>query len=259
MKQRSLALLFAALFLSAGPSSFSQTSSVAGPTPQRVTTADPPIVDLGSPAAATLATRPWEWGPFFQGGAGIGDRASYKFAAAGVRLGKVLTNQHLKGPFRGQFELAGEIMPYWQAFTPPQGLQPETVYDPAAGLDYTYYVLMGGGTFTGVSLTPVIFRWDFKPTRRFAPWVQGASGLIYTTHKFPPDVLVPHGQPGGTSVWNFSPQGGIGVQYFCRPGRSIMLAASGVHISSASLGDKNPGVNASVQFQIGYTWWSTKR
>jgi hypothetical protein len=38
-----------------------------------------------------------------------------------------------------------------------------------------------------------------------------------------------------------------------------MLAASGVHISSASLGDKNPGVNASVQFQIGYTWWSTKR
>jgi hypothetical protein len=27
------------------------------------------------------------------------------------------------------------------------------------------------------------------------------------------------------------------------------------HISSASLGDKNPGVNASVQFQLGYTWW----
>ena len=115
---------------------------------------------------------------------------------------------------------------------------------------------MGGGTFTGVSLTPVIFRWDFKPRRRFAPWFQAAGGLIYTTHKFPPDVLVPHGHPGGTSVWNFSPQGGIGVQYFCPAGRAITLAGSGVHISSASLGDRNPGVNASVMFQIGYTFFS---
>jgi hypothetical protein len=28
-----------------------------------------------------------------------------------------------------------------------------------------------------------------------------------------------------------------------------------VHISNASLGDSNPGVNATVQFQIGYSWW----
>jgi len=28
-----------------------------------------------------------------------------------------------------------------------------------------------------------------------------------------------------------------------------------VHISSASLGDRNPGVNASVQVQLGYTFW----
>jgi lipid A 3-O-deacylase len=37
-----------------------------------------------------------------------------------------------------------------------------------------------------------------------------------------------------------------------------MFSANAVHISSASLGDKNPGVNASVQFQIGYTWWSRR-
>ena len=37
--------------------------------------------------------------------------------------------------------------------------------------------------------------------------------------------------------------------------RSIDFSANAVHVSSASLGDKNPGVNASVQFTIGYSWW----
>ena len=60
---------------------------------------------------------------------------------------------------------------------------------------------------------------------------------------------------GGTSVWNFSPQGGGGVHYFLRRKRSIDLGVNGVHISSASLGDRNPGVNASVQVQVGYTFW----
>ena len=76
---------------------------------------------------------------------------------------------------------------------------------------------VGGGTYTGASLTPVIFRWNFLThSQAVQPWFQGAGGLIYTTHKFPPDVLVPHGTPGGTAVWNFSPQGGIGVHYFTR-------------------------------------------
>ena len=115
---------------------------------------------------------------------------------------------------------------------------------------------VGGGTYTGASITPVIFRWNFLPrSRRFQPWFQAAGGLVYTTHKFPPDVLVPHGTPGGTSVWNFSPQGGVGVHYFLRNRRSIDLGVNAVHISSASLGDRNPGVNASIQVQAGYTFW----
>jgi hypothetical protein len=28
-----------------------------------------------------------------------------------------------------------------------------------------------------------------------------------------------------------------------------------VHISSASLGDRNPGVNGLIQIQVGYTFW----
>jgi hypothetical protein len=56
-------------------------------------------------------------------------------------------------------------------------------------------------------------------------------------------------------VWNFTPQGGGGIHYFLSPGRSIDLGVNGVHISSASLGDRNPGVNASIQIQLGYTFW----
>jgi lipid A 3-O-deacylase len=254
VKYRTLALV--ALCLVAAVSALAQStpSSASG-----VGTAAPlPLTDAEAPARAALAQRPWDYGPFFQGGTGVGDRSDFHFASAGFRFGKVLTGQHLGSIFRGQFEFAGEIMPYWQAFTPAQGLQKETVYDPAAGLNYTYTVLMGGGTFTGVSLTPVILRWDFKSTRRFAPWFQAAGGLIYTTHKFPPDVLVPHGEPGGTSVWNFAPQGGFGFHYFIKPGRAITFSGNGVHISSASLGDRNPGVNASVMFQIGYTFFGKK-
>lgn len=208
-----------------------------------------------APAKAALATDPWELGAFLQGGLGTENRSDFHFLSAGVRLGKVMTNPHLPGILRGQFEYAGELMPYWQAFTPAPHMGETPVVSPSGQLVGLAEMPYGGGTFTGFSITPIILRWNFTPTRRFAPWFQGAGGLVYTTHKFPPDVLVPHGQPGATSVFNFTPQFGVGFHYFIAPRRSIDFAANAIHISSASLGDKNPGVNATVQFQIGYTWW----
>ncbi len=243
---------WAAAILFAGTvSAGAQTSSSSG-------SVQPQVSDSASgSASAELAKQPWEWGPFFQGGKGIGYLISdYKLLSAGMRLGKVITGEHLPGLLRGQFEYAGELMPYWEALTPPPHLQLVTYTNPTTGQRGSFYTPYGGGHYHGISLTPIILRWDFQPRGRWAPWFQAAGGLIYTTHKFPPDQLVAHGTPGGTSVWNFSPQGGIGVQYFVRPNQSLMLEASGIHISSASLGDKNPGVNASVQFQVGYTWWS---
>jgi hypothetical protein len=206
------------------------------------------------PASAALATLPWEYGPFFAGGVGTGDRADFSFANAGVRLGRVLTNQHLPGLLRGQFEYAGELMPYWQSFTPPPNIHNTHVIYPG-GTTAFIPEPYNGGTFSGISITPIILRWDLKPSRRIVPFLQGAGGVLWTNHKYPPDIIAPAGKPGRTSVWNFTPQFGIGAHYFLRNGRSIELAANAIHISSASLGDRNPGVNASVQFQIGYTFW----
>lgn len=212
---------------------------------------------LASPAetpATTMAHYPWEFGPFMQGGVGTENRSDYHFTAAGVKFGKVVLGPALPGLLRGRFEYDVEFMPYWQAFTPKGGMRLAPVRQ--ADGHYTNELLPhGGGTFTGLSITPIILRWDFVPRGHWAPFVQGGGGMIYTTHKFPPDVLVPHGTMGGTSVWNFTPQFGVGVNYFISPRRSIYFEANAIHISSSSLGDKNPGVNASVQFQLGYSWW----
>ena len=189
-------------------------------------------------------------GPFVDWATGLSERSDFKFFSLGFQLGKPITRVLHAGILSGQFELAGNIMPLWQAYTPAPHEQ-TFVYQ---GVTYTEPI--GGGTYTGVSITPVILRWNFLTrSKHIQTWFQGAGGLVYTTHKFPPDVLVPHGDPGGTSVWNFSPQGGIGMHWFTGNKRSIDLGVNGVHISSASLGDRNPGVNASLQVQVGYTWW----
>lgn len=209
------------------------------------------------PATSQPGARTWEYGPFVNWGTGVGDRSSYKFFWAGAQYGRTMFAPVHAGALSGQFELGGNIMPLWQAYTP--AAHTEIIHYTAPGCPTagcSSSVPVGGGTFRGVSLTPVILRWNFlNRSERFKPWFQGAGGLIYTTHKFPPTQLVPHGTQGGTSVWNFTPQGGFGAHYFLRPNRSLDLGVNAVHISSASLGDKNPGVNASFQIQVGYTYW----
>jgi hypothetical protein len=213
--------------------------------------------DANNPVAEVRNEQGWEYGPFINWGTGVGDRSNYKFLSGGLELGKVLTPVEHAGVFSGQFQLAGNIMPLWQAYTPAPHEEMDTCIT-SGGLPYSCLLPTGGGTFYGVSLTPVILRWNFATSsHRIQPWFQAAGGLIYTTHKFPPNILSNKalGIDGGTSVWNFSPQGGGGIHYFFRPKRSIDLGVNGVHISSASLGDRNPGVNASVQIQVGYTFW----
>ncbi len=213
------------------------------------------------PVAEARASRSWEYGPFVNWGTGLGNRDNYKFLWAGFHVSKIVFRPVHAGIFSGQFEYGGEIMPLWQAYTPPPHSQAYQCETPT-GQFYTCLLPFGGGTFHGVSIEPVIFRWNFLTrSRRIQPWFQAAGGLIYTTHKYPPNIMSnnnPNNGPiidGGTSVWNFTPQGGFGAHYFLKPKRSIDVGINAVHISSASLGDRNPGVNASLQIQVGYTFW----
>jgi hypothetical protein len=210
-----------------------------------------------NPVAQVRDARSWEYGPFVNWGTGVGDRSDFKFLWAGFQLAKPLTPVFHAGVFSGQFEFGGNIMPLWQAYTPAPHTANYHCIEPG-GESVPCVLPVAGGTYRGVSLTPVIFRWNFlTKSRRVQPWFQGAGGLIYTTREFPPSYSSAPGFPvdGSTSVWNFSPQGGVGIHYFTRDRRSIDLAVNAVHISSASLGDRNPGVNASLQVQVGYTFW----
>ena len=219
-----------------------------------------------TPVAEVENSTPWEYGALIQGGNGLTeDRNGFHFLMAGAHLGKVLPPAMGNGRLRGNFEYAVEVFPYWQSFTPK--FQKASCFAvPTAGTSYIgpgvycspLYTV--GGTFTGVSITPIILRWNLTHGRRFLPWVQGAGGLLYTTHKYPAFGssilnLTNDGPNAEASVWNFTPQGGVGVHYFVKDRRSLDFSANAVHISSSSLGDKNPGVNASVQFSLGYTWW----
>ena len=243
----SVALLISACLPLAAQSNSSSLQTPSAP-------AGPTIAPL-SPVRETMTHDPWSWGVFFNGGLGVGsDRNGYRFLSAGARAGKVLTDPIGPGFLKGQFEYAAEFMPWWQGYAPPFNRYFVTATSVPNRLN-----LAGpfptGGAYNGISVTPVVLRWDLTGGRRLMPFIQGAGGLIWTDHKFPPVGPVNTVGHQGTSVWNFTPQFGVGFQYFLKPRRSITFNANAVHISNASLGDSNPGVNASVQFQIGYSWW----
>jgi len=243
-----IARLFAFVLMAGTMIAVAQTSD--GPKPAAGPAA-------ANPVAQVRNARSWEYGPFVNYGNGVGDRSQYRFLSAGFQLAKPLTSVLHAGIFSGQFEFGGNIMPLWQAYTPAPSTATYMCVEPG-GTSVKCVLPFAGGTYRGVSLTPVIFRWNFlTQSRRVQPWFQGAGGLIYTTREFPPSYSSAPGYPvdGSTSVWNFAPQGGVGIHYFTREKRSIDVGLNAVHISSASLGDRNPGVNASIQVQVGYTFW----
>jgi lipid A 3-O-deacylase len=209
-----------------------------------------------SPTAFSPTTHPLEYGAIAQGGIGTDDRSDYRFFMLGGQAGKVLINDIGPGPLHGNFEYLIQVFPFWQSYTPTFERQlctgPNTCSAP----------YKTGGTYTGLSITPILLRWNFTGSghRRIVPWAQGGGGMIWTNHKYPavggpPYNEFTNGYAANTSVWNFTPQFGVGMHYFLKPRRSIDFGANAIHISSASLGDKNPGVNASIQFSVGYTWW----
>jgi lipid A 3-O-deacylase len=207
---------------------------------------------------AQAARSTWGYGVLVQGGLGLEERTNFGFLMAGAHAGRVLTPVLGSGLLQGTFEYAVEVLPLWQSYTPQF---PRLNCPTGATLAIQCKQTTTGGTYRGASITPIMLRWNLTHGRRLMPWVQAAGGVLYTTRKYPGvgDLNVSDptqtGPAADTSVWNFTPQGGIGAHYFLRPQRSLDFSVNAVHISSASLGDKNPGVNVSLQMSVGYSWW----
>src|SRR5271170_2429948 len=159
--------------------------------------------------AQSLTRHAWELGVLGGGGLGFGKSDNTQFAYAGGRIGWIITGNHLHGILRGNFEWAVDILPL-------------------------YAVLPPGSAVYGGSFKPAIWQWNFTSGKTIAPYIAAAGGVVFSHSNIP---------PGDTSWVNFTSQGVFGVHIFTRPGRALQLEGSFGHLSSASLGNHNPGYN----------------
>lgn len=163
----------------------------------------------------------WNYGLFANGGTGLNESSGVQMFAVGGRLGRVLTTEHGPGFLHGTFEWNAELMPFYQ-----------------------FYV--AGETATGAVINPIVLKWNFTRHKKVSPFFEAIGGAVFTNKNFP---------PGDTSQVNFNTGAGIGLNVFARNNRSVAFDVRALHISNASIGNHNPGVNASLQFTLGYSWW----
>jgi hypothetical protein len=191
----------------------------------------------------------FEFGVFASGGTGVGERSHTQFFNTGVRLGKVLTGDFGPSFLRGNFEFVGDVIPLWLIWQDsfrvrPAGSVPGLVaqgFAPDAPVAIAVRERVYGGSFH-----PVILKWNFTRSRRVVPYIAAEGGVLVTTNDVPfPD----------TSNVNFTPGGDFGVQIFTRERQALVFSVHATHISNASMGNHNPGVNASVIFRLGYHWF----
>lgn len=201
--------------------------------------------------------RTWQFGAFGMGGFPPGYAVHnpflhyqevLRFYAAGFEAGRMLTESHGTGPFRGRGEAVVEIIPYWQVNHPAQSV---TIYSAGSSAPSAIAGVADYNIF-GVSATPFAFRWNFMKDEadRLVPWVQPAFGVLWTNTTFP------QGYNGiVTSRFNFTPQVGFGVNVFVRNNQSLSLGARAIHVTNFGLSSYDPGVSVVAGVTVGYSWW----
>jgi hypothetical protein len=155
------------------------------------------------------------------GGTGLGHSSGTQFGYAGGRGGIVLSPDFLPGLLRGNFEWAADVLPMYVVF-PPQS------------------AVWGG------SIRPVIWQWNFTSAHKIAPYVAAVGGIVFTRQNVP---------PGDTSQVNFTPGIAFGSNVFVKRRRALFFEGSIAHLSSASLGNRNPGYNVNFFGTVGFSWF----
>lgn len=145
----------------------------------------------------------------------------HRFGLQTISWGRVLTESHLPGPLRGRFSWAFEVVPVFRQVDPTR----------------TY----------GFGLSPLLWRWNFQPRGRVAPYAELAGGGIWTTEPV----------PDRTTTANFTAHAGGGVRFFVKPQQAIVVSYWFHHISNGNRLDRNPGVNSHV-VQVGFSYTRPK-
>jgi hypothetical protein len=179
---------------------------------------------------SALRRESWNFGAWADYGNGLGARDGVHIEGAGVRIGRVMTGEHLEGWRRGTFELDADVTPVEVYHFPVEK-------DFGKIIAPQYYYTAG--------FTPVILKWNFTSGERWAPYIEAQAGLVFSTKDLPPI---------DTAQVNFTPGAAFGLHRFV--GKNAWTFQGAIyHLSNASIGPHNPGINAAIQFRVGYTWF----
>jgi lipid A 3-O-deacylase len=169
-----------------------------------------------------LDGNPWDFGVWAGGGFSVpGGTKDTQVMNAGVRVGKVLTDDHLGGFMRGNFEWSADLIPIYYIWQPAPA---KNAYSAA--------------------FNPLNLKWNFTSADRVVPYLELGGGVLFSNHVVPIN----------TSHVNFVTHATLGFQFFNNERRAFTAGVRYEHISNAGLTVPNPGVNT-VQFQVGLNWF----
>lgn len=160
-----------------------------------------------------------ELGLFSGGGPAIvGGLRDRGFWLAGARWGRQITPDLGASWARGHLQYAMEFIPLYLQ------LQSKTVY--------------------GAGFTPFLLRYHFTGGHTVAPFVEAGAGILVTRDQV----------PEGSSRFNFTPQGGVGLQFLPKARFGWNVGVRYHHTSNAGIARFNPGINA-IMVHAGVSFW----
>lgn len=138
---------------------------------------------------------------------------------AGLRYGWVITGLHGPGVLRGRFEYAVDAVPVYLIFQP-------------------------ANTAYGVGFNPLGLKWNFERHGRWSPYLELGGGAMFSNHSV----------PTYTNTVNFTPSAALGTHILGEK-YNWSVEVRYLHISSAGLGNYNPGLNTvQVRLGVGKFW-----
>jgi lipid A 3-O-deacylase len=162
----------------------------------------------------------WNYGFYTGGSFSFANTPSAQTFLAGARIGRVLSHELGSNALRGSFEMAVDIVPV-----------------------YIFWI-NGNAQYAG-GIDPLIAKWNFTANKTVSPYVAAVGGVVFSPSNLP---------PGNTSQVNFTSGAELGLQWFRQSKNSLDFGVKIYHLSNASIGTLNPGINGAVQFTLGYTW-----
>ena len=127
----------------------------------------------------------------------------------------------------------GRVLAAWESVS----LQYTLDIFPAAVVFEPDHFRSGSSTIYGAGLSPFGFKLNFLPQSWIQPFIDASVGFLY----FQRDIPVPD-----SSRFNFTPEAGLGVQFFLAPNYALTHGYKFHHISNASISQNNPGMNSHV-------------